>query len=314
MDNSNLKVLVTCPPMLGMIEEFRPLFAEKGITLTTPEFDQTMTVAELLSLVPDHDGWIIGDDPVTSEVIENGKKGRLRVAIKWGIGVDNIDKVAIKENDIQFSNTPGMFGNEVADLAISYVLALARDTFLIDRKIRAGQWYKSCGISLQNKNIGVVGFGDIGQNVAHRARAFGMNVTVYDPYVNVDKAGNDLLSSSWPDCIDELDFLVFTCALTEDNYHMLEQSALDSVKPGIRIVNVARGPLIDEKALLKALKEEKVAAVALDVFEDEPLPIDSELRTFDRNIFGSHNGSNTVDAVIRASNEAIRLLFEYMEV
>ena len=127
------KILVTCPPMLRMIDEFRPIFAKAGVEITTPDVVQTLTVPELKELVPQHDGWIIGDDPATREVFEAGKQGRLRAAVKWGIGVDNVDFAACKDLGIPIINTPNMFGAEVADVAMCYVLALARETFLIDR-------------------------------------------------------------------------------------------------------------------------------------------------------------------------------------
>ena len=116
----------------------------------------------------------------------------------------------------------------------------------------------------------------------------------------------------WPERIGEADFIVFTCALTDVNYHMLDADALNQTRHGVRIVNVARGPLIDEGALAEALRSGRVHSVALDVFEVEPLPAQSSLRNFDRNIFGSHNSSNTEDAVLRASRRAIELLIGYL--
>ncbi len=122
--------------MLGMIESFRYLFAERGIELSAPNVVQTMSVDELKEIVPQHDGWIIGDDPATREVFEAGKAGNLKAAVKWGIGVDNVDFDACKDLDIPIINTPDMFGREVADVAMGYVIALARETFEIDRAVR----------------------------------------------------------------------------------------------------------------------------------------------------------------------------------
>ena len=133
-----MKILVTCPPMLGMIDSFRPLFAKYGAEITTPSVVQTLSVAELVQLVPNHDGWIIGDDPATREVFVAGKAGLLKAAVKWGIGVDNVDFEACKELEIPIANTPNMFGAEVADIAMGYVVALARETFQIDDGVRQG--------------------------------------------------------------------------------------------------------------------------------------------------------------------------------
>ncbi len=157
-----MKILVTCPPMLGMIESFRYLFAERGIELSAPNVVQTMSVDELKEIVPQHDSWIIGDDPATREVFEAGKAGNLKAAVKWGIGVDNVDFDACKDLDIPIINTPDMFGREVADVAMGYVIALARETFEIDRAVRKGEWIKPRGVSLSGKTVALVGFGDIG--------------------------------------------------------------------------------------------------------------------------------------------------------
>jgi D-3-phosphoglycerate dehydrogenase len=112
--------------------------------------------------------------------------------------------------------------------------------------------------------------------------------------------------------VEEADFLAFTCALTKDNHHMLNAQVLARCKPGVRITNVARGPLIDEQALIAAMREGKVHSVALDVFEEEPLPMNSALRDMPNTIFGSHNGSNTVDGVVRCSVFAIDTLLDYL--
>lgn len=309
------KILVTCPPMLRMIDEFRPIFAKAGVEITTPNVVQVLTVEELKVLVPQHDGWIIGDDPATREVFEAGKAGQLKAAVKWGIGVDNVDFAACKDLGIPIINTPNMFGGEVADVAMSYVLALARETFLIDRSIREGGWPKPRGISTQGRTIGVIGLGDIGRNTVKRALAHDMNVIAWDPGFTAPPAGLDAVQvAAWPDRIGECDFLVFTCSLNDKNRHMLNADTLAKAKDGVRVVNVARGPLIKEVDLIDAIRGGKVYSAALDVFEVEPLPMDSPLRGFERCILGSHNGSNTSDGVVRASHRAIDLLFGFLGV
>ena len=135
-----------------------------------------------------------------------------------------------------------------------------------------------------------------------------MRVIACDPYFKSAPGLEAVESSVWPARIEEADFLVFTCALTPENRHMLDDASLGRAKDGVRVVNVARGPLIDEAALARALSSGKVRSAALDVFEVEPLPADSPLRTFDQCLFGSHNGSNTIDAVVRTSERAIELL------
>ena len=307
-----MKVLVTCPPMLGMIESFRPLFEAKGVELTAPKVVQTLSVAELIALVPQHDGWIIGDDPATREVFSAGKAGQLKAAVKWGIGVDNVDFAACKDLRLPITNTPNMFGAEVADIAVGYVIALARETFEIDRAVRAGGWPKPRGISLAGKTVALIGFGDIGKNTAKRLLAADMKVIAYDPATAQTAGDQQLEFAQWPQRLAEADYIVCTCALTPSSHHMINAETLALAKPGVRVVNVGRGPLIDEQGLIAALQSGQVYSAALDVFEVEPLPTDSPLRQHPRCVFGSHNASNTADAVQRTSEIAINKLFSYL--
>jgi D-3-phosphoglycerate dehydrogenase len=300
--------------MLGLINEFRHLFTEKSIDLHCPLVKQTLSVEELKELLPQFDGWIIGDDPANAEVFKAGHQGKLKAAVKWGVGVDNVDFKAAKELGIPITNTPRMFGGEVADVAVGYVIGLARQTFWIDREVRKGNWIKPSGTSLAGKTVALVGFGDIGRNTAKRLLAFDLKVIAYDPYFQAQDNLSQVESSVWPNRLEEADFIVLTCALTADNYHLLNADIFAKVKPAVKIVNVARGPLIDESALIDALSSGQVHSAALDVFEIEPLPLDSPLRGFEHCIFGSHNGSNTVDAVRRASHQAIALLFDFLGV
>lgn len=308
-----MKVLITCPPMLRQIHEFRPIFEDKDIELITPDVVQTLSEEELMDILPEVEGWIIGDDPATERVFKAGKKGKLRASVKWGVGVDNVDFKACEKFKIPITNTPNMFGAEVAGIAVGMVIGLARQTFLIDRGVRAGKWLKPAGISLAGRTVALIGFGDIGKATAKRLHAFDLKINVYDPYAKrtvEDETYYEFLT--WPSRLETADFVVSTCALNESTRHIINAEAIEKMKDGVRIVNVSRGPIIEEKALIIALKSGKVHSAGLDVFEEEPLPMDSELRNFERNIFGTHNGSNTIDGVRRASHQAIDYLFEFL--
>jgi D-3-phosphoglycerate dehydrogenase len=309
-----MKVLISCPPMLRNLDEFRPRFEQKGIDVSAPAIVQTLSESALLRLVPECDGWIIGDDLATRAIFAAGKAGRLRAAVKWGVGVDNVDFESARELGIAVANTPAMFGKEVADLAMGYVTALARRFVLIDRGVRSGRWPKPTGISLEGRTVALVGYGDIGRNTARRLIAAEMRVVAYDPLVDLANLPQGIDVAAWPDRIEEADFIVLTCALTPENHHLLNREILSRVKSGVHVVNVARGGLVDETALAAAIEGGHVAAAALDVFEDEPLPVPSPLRQYEQCILGSHNASNTIDAVRRASNRAIDLLFGFLGV
>lgn len=299
--------------MLGMLDAFVAPAMELGLELVPAEVTQTLSEAELIELLPQFEGWIIGDDPATRQVFEAGNRGSLKAAVKWGIGVDNVDFNACETLGIPIANTPGMFGAEVADVAVSYVIALARHTVEIDRGVREGAWPKPRGISLAGRTAAVVGYGDIGSKTALRLRAADMAIIAYDPFVDPSNHAAGISHAPWPQRLGEADFIVVNCALTESSHHMLDADAFAAMKPGVRVVNVGRGPVIDEQALIAALASGHVHSAALDVFEQEPLPLDSPLRSHPACIFGSHNASNTVDGVERTSNKALQLLASFLK-
>jgi D-3-phosphoglycerate dehydrogenase len=301
--------------MRNRIEEFRARFEEKGLELVIPEFVQTLTEAELMEIVPTVDAWIIGDDPATEKVFEAGKAGKLRAAVKWGVGVDNVDFKACERLGIPISNTPAMFGGEVADVGITFMLGLARQTYYIDREVRKGNWVKPCGISVTGKTVGVVGLGDIGRATTQRLSGFGVHVIGYDPFTELtpnEAHVQEILP--FPDKLDQCDFVILTCALTPSSFHLINESTINQMKDGVYLVNISRGKLIDEPALVKALESGKIAAAGLDVFDEEPLTAENPLRTFEQCIFGTHNGSNTIEGVRRATEKAMSLLFGYLNV
>lgn len=298
--------------MVKSIAHFEEQLKSLGYEYFIPDFDQILPEQKLVELVPKFDGWIIGDDPATKKVFEAGRDGCLKAAVKWGVGTDNVDFKACTDLKIPIKNTPGMFGEEVADLAMCYVTSLARQTHLIHQGILNNEWPKPSGISLRGTKCGLVGFGDIGRNTAKRLIASSVDVIAYDPYCKKDDSLPTVIYEEWPNSLGDLDFLVFTCSLNKMNYHMFDQSALGKCKNGLRVVNVARGPLIDEMALVKGLNSGKIHSAALDVFEVEPLSQNNELRNFKQCIFGSHNGSNTIDAVIRTSYLAIDLIHKFL--
>jgi D-3-phosphoglycerate dehydrogenase len=295
--------------MIRAIDSLKEEFTRRGAEVVCPEFRQTLSVSELLQLVPQHDGWIIGDDPAIAEVFRAGKNGRLRAAVKWGAGTDNVDFVGAAECGFGVVNTPGTFGEEVSDVAVAYVIGLARSLFFVDREVRSGRWPKPPGTSLQGKTVGVVGYGHIGRATVRKLNALGMTVVVYDPVVSAVSVEGVTLAQ-WPERLGELDFLVLACALTEENKHMLDAGAFDRMRHGIRLINVSRGGLIDQAALRQALDSGRVAGAALEVFEEEPPRSDEPLLRHPHCIFGSHNSSNTSEAVLRTSMTAIELLFE----
>ena len=286
--------------MLNVIDSFRNSFLDYGIDLITPEVTQTLTVEQLCEILPECDGWIAGDDPGNHQVLTAGKMGSLRVVVKWGVGTDNIDINACKMLGIDFCNTPDVFGKEVADVALGYCIALSRQLGQVDRAVRSGNWLKHRGLSLENKKAAVVGYGSVGKELVKRLTALDMRISVYDPNPKYEiTAGNEHLV--WPNFIEKMDFIFLVCPLNSETYHLVNESILRIIKPTAFIINVSRGPIIDEVALIESLKKSQLGGVALDVFETEPPDRNSYLLKSKTSIFGSHNSSNTDEAVRRAS-------------
>ncbi|MDC0421753.1 phosphoglycerate dehydrogenase [Hellea sp.] len=308
----NYRVLVTCPPMLGIMDELTSKFSEKNLDGVAATVTQTLSEDELVALLPYFEGWIIGDDPATERVLKAGNDGKLRAAVKWGVGVDNVDFAACERLGIPVTNTPNVFGREVADVAMTYVLGLARETYKIDREIRLNNaWPKPQGQSTWNKTAAIVGFGDIGRQTAKRLASCDMNIKVYDPFYKTDHTLS-VNVCDWPNGLQDVDYLVFTAPLNPATHHMFNHDILPKLKHGVSIINVGRGPVIQESALLAGLSNGIVRSAALDVFEEEPLNENSPLRKFDTCIFGSHNGSNTIDAVRHVSHLSIDLLASFL--
>jgi D-3-phosphoglycerate dehydrogenase len=305
VDVADLSVLVTCRQMQNCIEEFRERFERHGVSLVLPPIVQQLSETELAGMIGDFDAIIAGDDPITATVLERAT--RLKVVAKWGIGTDGIDLPAAQRLGIPVINTPAVFGDEVADVALGYVILLARQLHRIDAGVRAGEWPKPEGLTLHGKRLGVFGFGSIGRAVAARGRGFGMEILATDaagiPAADATQLGVRPVDE--PALFAEADFLVLCSPLTPETRHVVSDENLARMRPTSFVVNVARGPLVDETALHRALAEGRIAGAALDVFEVEPLPADSPLRAGENCILGSHNASNTREGVLRASAQAV---------
>ncbi|GAB4375970.1 MAG: phosphoglycerate dehydrogenase [Elainellaceae cyanobacterium] len=301
------KILLTCPPMIMTLEHCQERFVAEDLDVFVPDLQQQLSEAELCEIIADFDGVIAGDDPFTAKVLKSGRSGRLRVLAKWGIGVDAIDLEAARELSIYTSNTPNAFGDEVADIALGYTILLARQLHKIDAAVRRGEWLKIQGTSLRGRVAGIIGVGSIGKAIARRFHTLGMEVLGYDIY-SIDPAfcqETQLKPVEFSQLLQQADCIVLACNLTPKNHYLLNQQVFSQMKDGVWLVNVARGGLVDENALVAALESGKVGAAALDVFEAEPLPITSPLIQFEQVILGSHNSSNTREAVLRVNQLAI---------
>ena len=304
------RILVTCGHLQRNIERYRQILEGDGIELFVPTLKaQQFTAEEMAEFVRDVDVVIAGDDVIDARVLNEGVAGRLKALIKWGIGTDSIDKEAAKALGGPVFNTPGVFSDEVADLALGYLLSLARAIPRIDAEVRAGAWPRFEGMSLAGRVAGVVGLGGIGQAIAVRCRSFGMEVIGSDPFPLSQTVAQTvgIKQLDFDDVLKNSDVLFLACNLTPKNRHMINEATLSKMKQGSMLINVARGPLVDEHATIAALEAGVLSAAGLDVFEVEPLAKDSPLLSMKNVVLGSHGGSSTADAIDRVNRLTIEI-------
>jgi D-3-phosphoglycerate dehydrogenase / 2-oxoglutarate reductase len=296
--------------------------SSKGIDLlqARPEFQvvvlpKRLTEAELLPVVADAVALVVrSETKVTAKIIEAAAK--LRVVGRAGVGVDNVDIEAATQHGTVVMNTPG--GNTVttAELSFAMLLALARKVPQAHASMTAGKWDRKLfqGAELAGKTLGVLGMGRIGTEVAKRAIAFGMRVVAYDPYLTEDRA--KAIGAEFASEVDEIylaaDFLTIHMPVTPETKHLLNAAAFAKMKPGVRIVNCARGEIIAEDDLIAALESGKVAGAALDVFATEPLPADHPFRKQPNLILTPHLGASTNEAQEKCGIEVAEVITAYL--
>jgi D-3-phosphoglycerate dehydrogenase len=254
---------------------------------------------QLVQLVSEFSAIVVrSETKITAKVLNAAK--RLRVVGRAGIGVDNIDVETATRRGVVVLNAPG--GNTVstAEHAFSLLLSVARRIPQADASVRAGHWKRKDfeGAELYNKTLGVIGMGRIGSELSRRAIAFGMRVLAYDPYLSATRARSLQVELVYEldDLLTNSDFVSLHTPLTAETRHIIDAARIKRMKRGVRIINCARGGLIDEAALARALQDRHVAAAALDVFETEPLPNDSPLRSARNLILTPHLGASTAEA------------------
>ncbi|MEY4489200.1 MAG: hypothetical protein RIQ79_1708 [Verrucomicrobiota bacterium] len=254
--------------------------------------------AQVLELVKDvHAIAVRSETKISREVFAAAP--HLKVVGRAGVGVDNVDVDAATERGVVVMNTPGGNTISTAELTFTHILCCARPIAQGAASMKAGSWDRKTlsGVELLRKNIGIIGLGRIGSEVAKRAQAFGMKVLAYDPYLTPARAAAMQVESVSLDALlAGSDYITVHMPLTDETNNMIDEAALAKCKKGVRIVNCARGGIVNEKALVAALKSGQVGAAGLDVFETEPLPKDSELRSAPNIVLTPHIAASTSEA------------------
>jgi len=304
------KVMISAPYMQPVIDRFKPFFEEHGIELVIPFVNERLGEEELLALITDIDGVICGDDRFTKKVLERAQK--LKVIVKWGTGVDSIDRESARELGIPVYNTPNAFTNPVADSVLGYVLSFARRIPWSSEEMKSGAWEKKPCVALQECTLGIIGVGNIGKAVIWRAVAFGMK-TIGNDIVPVDRAflqetKTEMVSRDA--LLKQSDFVTLNCDLNPTSFHLIGEKEFALMKSTAYLINTSRGPVIDEKALVSALKKKKIAGAALDVFEEEPLSKDSPLRKMKTCLLAPHNANSSPGAWEHVHENSLKKLLE----
>jgi D-3-phosphoglycerate dehydrogenase len=299
-------ILFSAPYMIPALDRFRPVLESYQLELIVPSVKERLEEQELLSYAGQFDGAICGDDRYTERVLE-ACAPRLKVISKWGSGVDSIDHQAAAQLGVQVHRTPNAFTLPVADTVLGYMLAFVRQQPWMDRAMKAGVWKKIPGRSLSECTLGVVGVGNIGKAVIRRARAFGMRLLGND-IVEIAPdfiAENRLEMTSLEDLLVQADFVSLNCDLNPTSYHLINERTLALMKPSAVLINAARGAIVDEPALIQALQNGRIAGAALDVFETEPLPLDSPLLKMEQVLLAPHNANSSPSAWERVHRNTI---------
>ena len=304
------KVLISAPYFQPVVERFLRVFEENGIETVIPAVKERLSEEALLRCMNDIDGVICGDDKFTEKVMMAAP--RLKVISKWGTGIDSIDRDAAARRGIAVRNTPNAFTDPVADTTLGFILNFARQISWSDQEVKNGNWTKIPSISLREWTIGIIGVGNIGQAVVRRLNAFGARVLGYDtrmiPEGIIAELGVEMTTMGR--ILKESDVVTLHCDLNPASVHLVSEDQLNIMKSTAYIINTSRGALIDEAALINALQTNRIYGAALDVFEDEPLSLDSPLRSFSRVILASHNANSSPAAWERVHHNTIQNLLE----
>lgn len=287
-----LSVLIADP----LSEKALEIMKSAGLSL---ESKFGLSEAELCAIAPNYDAFVVRSGvKITRAVLESGAKGKLKIIGRAGVGVDNIDKEAAKEFGIAVENTPFGNTNAAAEQTLALLMLCARPNYLACKSMKDGKWDRKNfeGTELKDKTLGLIGFGNVGKKVAKVALALEMNVLVYDPYLPDEKFKElGVKKAELSQIYSTADYITVHVPLTDKTKNMISDNEFNEMKQGVRILNVARGGVINEDALFKAINSGKVAAAGLDVYSAEP-PANRELILNDKVVCTPHLGASTFEA------------------
>lgn len=302
-------ILITAPYMLPIIEDYAHVFEANDATFVKADVEERLEQDDLLKIVQPYHGVIAGDDRFTRKVFEAAEN--LKVLSKWGTGIDSYDQDAARDHGVAITRTIDAFTEPVSDSVLGYVLNFSRNLTAMDRHMKAGVWEKIPGRALNESTIGVIGVGATGSGVLRRARPFGARLLGNDIRTihpgHVAALGVEMVDLET--LLSESDFVCVQCELEPSSHHLMNRDRFKQMKPSAFMVNCARGPVVDEQALIWALENGEIAGAGLDVFEHEPLPADSPLRQMDNVLIAPHNSNSSPRAWKNVHERTLEAMF-----
>lgn len=307
------KLMISAPYMQPVPERYLRILSEHGIEVVLIKVTERLSEEELIKVIDGFDAVICGDDRFTEQVLLAAP--RLKIISKWGTGIDSIDQEACRRLGIVVRNTPNAFSEPVADSVLGYILCFARQLNRMHQAMQDGGWYKIPGVSLGECTLGVIGVGNVGKAVVRRAKAFGMTILGNDP---VKPPKEFLLENSVEmvgrtELLRRSDFVSLNCDLNPTSHYLINEESLSLMKPTAVLLNLARGPIVKETALIQALSEGRLAGAALDVFEHEPLSVKSPLRTMPNVLIAPHNSNSSPSAWDKVHDNSVKNVLDVLE-
>ena len=306
------KILVSAIPLVPVFRNYRKYFDKKKFLIDLKKTSQFLSEKELIKIIKNYDGVICGDDEFSEKVLFKAQK--LKVISKWGTGINSIDLNCAKKRKIKVLNTPSAFSYSVATMALAMILAYYRKIITNHNLVKKYKWPKITGETLLNKKVGVIGVGNIGGKILQMLRGFEtinygndlkkINRNFLSKY-NVKQVSKDKI-------FQECDIVVTASDLNKSSYHLINKKSLNKMKKDVLIVNISRGPLIDNAALINFLKKNKNSGACLDVFEKEPLDKKSKFLSLKNCILASHNAFNTSYEVEKTHLNTIKNILKFL--
>jgi len=306
-----MKILITPRSFASISDKSIKMLTEKGYEVQRNNTGRPYKKEEMLKLIKDVDGIIIGIDELSAEIIEEANA--LKVISKYGIGLDNVDINMATNKKIIVTSTPTANLDAVADLAFGLILSLARRIPEADKKTKSGAWEKIIGKSVWEKTIGIIGLGKIGKQIVKRAKGFEMNILVFD--IVEDKKFAQKFGIKYvnlEELLRKADYITIHIPLNDATRNMISYEEFEKMKKGAFLINTSRGGIVDEEVLYNALMNNKLRGAALDVYNNEP-PRESTLKELDNVIMTPHIGAYTEKAIENMSIQAAQNLIDVLE-